>query len=320
MRTKKQSLYFIGHTGLLDKLDGNNTNTMYVLDANLILSLIQSKASGVRLSERHLHFVEISKQAVEYSWQKNKKWIPINPIFGLMELKKQHTTPNLKTYLKMYDELFKDFYGVKDVAPEWVTDTYIQALQAHVSTHPSITRLIEAIYTLCPVGDTVSDDDAIKGCDNFLRWIWKERASLALVGGPLIYLGIYAICGSPQARAFIKYSKRSALQARNVAWDILYWVLLEVSYHQDKYDDTVICTSDLHLAELLSSRINKGPRGQIKNLLDGEDIESYGDLHLIKFKKLENTKLEKIIFQKVRILLNALYLTENNSHKFGFHG
>lgn len=319
MKIKKEPLYFIGHQGLMNSLEPNNHNTMYILDANLVLSLLQTKTSGKKLSEKHQHFISVTKEAVQYLWQQNHQWIPINPVLALMELKKQHTAPNFNSYLKMYNELFQGFYGIHDLAPEWITTTYMFASKVLVSTHSSIAKTIEAIYTFCPPEEKVSDELAIKSCEYFLNWIWQERATLTLIGGPLLYIAVYAICGSPQARTIIKYSKRSSLNAKNVAWDLLYWVMLEMYYHQGKYDNIVVCTSDHGLAELLSSRINKGPRGQFDTLESTHRIDSYGDLYPIKLKKLENTKLEKIIFQKVSLLLNALDNVERDSTKFGFN-
>jgi hypothetical protein len=81
----------------------------------------------------------------------------------------------------------------------------------------------------------------------------------------------------------------------------------------------VVCTSDYALAELLSSRVNKGPRGQLSTLAGKSSIESYGDFIPVKLKRLENTRLEKEIFQMLVQLLMALELVEEGSIKFGFN-
>ena len=319
MKTKRETLYFVGHKGLMQALDVCNTNTMYIPDSNLVLALMQHKHSEIKLSGRHKHFLSTSKQAVIHSWHQNKEWIPVNPILSLMELSRQHIKPNFESYIKLYKEFFEDIYRIQDVAPEWIASTYVTAFKAHVSIHPSISRTIEAIYSFCPPEDKPTDLAATEGCERFFEWIWRERSYLTLIGGPLIYLAVYAICGSPQARAFIKYSKRSQEMASNVAWDLLYWVMLEMDYHLGKYDNSVVCTSDGALADLLSSRVNRGPRGEASRLDKADYIESYGDFSPVKLKRLENTKLENKILRLLFQLLVSLKSTEENSIKFGFN-
>lgn len=319
MKAGKESLYFVGHKGKMQALDAGNANTMYIPDSNLVLALVQSTHKEKKLSGKHKHFLSVSKQAVVRSWHQKRQWIPINPVLGLMELTRQNVMPNYESYIKLYKEFFEEIYGVQDVAPEWVASTYLAALKAHVSTHPSISKTIEALYSFCPSDDKPTNSAAIEGCEKFFNWIWEERYYLTLIGGPLMYLAVYALCGSPQARAFIKYSKRSAETAKNVAWDLMYWVMLEIDYHQGKYENTVVCTSDYALAELLSSRVNRGPRGQVSVSSEASAIESYGDFCPVKLKRLENTKLEKEVFRMLVQLLTALELVEENSIKFGFN-
>lgn len=303
----------------MQALDADHVDTMYIPDANLVLSIMQSNSKGTKLAGRHKHFVSVSKQAVRRSWHQHKQWIPVNPILALMELTKQNVKPNYQAYLKLHNEFFERTYGVRDVSPEWVAAAYLAALKAHVSTHPSISRTIEAVYSFCPAEDKPSDSAAIACCEDFFNWIWEEKARLTLIGGPLMYLSVYAICGSPQARACIKYSKRSAETAKNVAWDLLYWIMMEMDYHQGRYENTVVCTSDSALAELLSSRVNKGPRGQVSASCEESVVDSYGVFYTVKFKRLENTKIEKVIFQKLVQLFSALAVADNDSTKFGFN-
>lgn len=319
MKNRKETLYFVGHEGLMQVLNVGRVNTMYVPDANLVLSLLQSNPKGIKLEGRYNNFVAVSKKAVKHSWNQNKQSIPVNPILALMELTKQNVVPDFQAYFNIHNEFFKRVYGIQDFAPEWVAVTYFAAFKALVSTHSSISRTIEAVYSFCPFEDKPSDSAVMTGCVAFFNWIWEERARLTLIGGPLMYLSIYAICGSPQARAFIKYSKRSPEIAKNVAWDLLYWVMLEIDYHQGRYENTIVCTFDRALAELLSSRVNKGPRGQMCALDEAISVDSYGDFCPVKLKRIENTKLEKEIFQKLVQLLVALETAENDSIKFGFN-
>lgn len=319
MKFEKESLYFVGHKGLMQTLDAGNADTMYITDSNLVLTLTQSVHKENKLPSKHQHFLAVSKHAVMHSLHQKQQWIPINPILGLMELTKQNIAPNFDSYIKLYKEFFEGIYGIQDVAPEWVASTYLAALKAHVSTHSSISRTIEAVYSCCPLDDKPTNSATIKSCEKFFTWIWNERSSLNFIGGPLMYVAVYALCGSPQARAFIKHSKRSTETAKNVAWDMMYWIMLEIYYHQGKYENTIVCTSDRALAELLSSRVNRGRRGQVDALGDTRYIESHGDFSPVKFKRLENTKLEDDIFVMLAKLLTALEITGEDYVKFGFN-
>jgi hypothetical protein len=319
MKIGKETLYFIGHKGLMQALSFSHADAMYIPDANLVLSLIQSHKNRKRSTSRHKHFLAVSKQAVMHSWHQQKKWIPVNPVLALMELTKQNVAANYESYLKLYKEFFEEVYSVQDVAPEWVASTYLAALKAHVNTHPSIYKTIEEIYLLCPKDEKPTDLAIIESCEKFFGWVWEERVNLFMIGGPLIYLAVYAFSGSPQARAFIKYSKRSKESASNVAWDLLYWVMLEMDYHQARYENTVVCTSDRALTELLLSRINKGPRGQVDRNVDSYYVESYGDFDPVKLKRLENTKLESEIGRRMVQLLAAFEVVDQELIRFGFN-
>lgn len=318
MKIQKETLYFVGHEGQMQTLNAGHTNTMYILDSNLVLSLIQANQKS-ELSGKHKHFLSISKQAIISSWHQKKQWIPINPIMALMELTKQNVISSYDSYIKLHTELFEDVYKIQDVAPEWVADTYFSALNIYTSTYPSIVRIIEAVYYFCPPDDKPLDSDVIKSCEMFFDWILANRNNLTFIGGPLMYIATYAFCGSPQARSFIKFYKRSEKTSKNVAYDFMYWIVQEISYHKDQYENTIVCTSDQALAELLASRVNRGPRGQIDSSNTTDVFEVYGDFSPIKFKRLENTKLENEILKKFLPLLTALGSTDKNTMKFRFN-
>lgn len=307
MNLAKEPIYFIGHEGLKSRLEAGHQQTMYVPDANVVLKLLRFASSGMSLSEKHKHFLSVSKQAVNFLWHQNEQWIPVNPVLALMELTKQNRTPDFKSYFNLHSEFFAGIYGIKNVAPEWVAKIYFSALMAQVNTLPLIATTIEAVYKFCPESEKSSDSMIIESVENFLDWMWKEREQLFMIGGPLTYISIYAIAGSPQARNFIKYSKRDSQTAQNVAWDMLYWLMLHINYHEARYDNLVACTSDRALAELLSSGINKGSRGQLHiDTPSGEYISAFGDFTPAKLKRLENTNLEKEILKRFVLFMAKL--------------
>ena len=324
MKIQKEPLYFVGHQGLMEKLRLDQGTTMYIPDSNLVMKLLHNKGSANQsLSEKHKQYLSISKASVRVHWHHEKKWIPVNPTLALMELSKQHQKPNLTAYLNLFDELFGGVYGIYDVAPEWVISTYFAAMQAHISTYPSISNTVQKTYSLIPPQDKPSDTETLRACEKLFQWIWLEKDNLAMIGGPLLYLCVYAIAGSPDARKFIKYSKAKKGDVKsfadNVSWDLLYWLMLEVEYHRNAYQNTIICTSDHSLAELLSSRVNKGPRGQTITDEECADVESFGDLHPFKLSRLENTPLERKIEKLLLELLFSVNLVEQDTISIGFN-
>lgn len=323
MRIQKELLYFVGHQGLMNDLYQEYSKIMYVPDSNLVLALIQKGASGKNLSAKHNHYLSVSKERVHQCWHLDREWIPVNPILALMELSKQHHKPEYANYLRLHKNFFTDIYSIDDVAPEWIASTYIAAMRAYISTHPSILKTIKKVYSLIPSSEKPSNNMILSSCEELFNWIWAERANLTLIGGPLMYICVYAIAGSPDAREFIKHSKASRGNihkiAENVAWDFLYWVMMEIEYHRNGYQDTIVCTSDRSLAQLLASRINKGPRSEIATIEEKTCVDSFGDFFPFKLSRIENTKLEREISGKLVDMLLLIENVDKNSIKFGFN-
>jgi hypothetical protein len=323
MKIPKEPLYFVGHQGLVDKLGCGQGRIMYIPDANLVLKLLQKGTAYKDLRGKHKEYLSVSRESVSKHWHRDKEWIPVNPLLALMELSKQHQHPDFAAYLSFHNQFFTGLYGISDVAPEWVVSTYIAAMRAHISTHPSMSKTVQKALSLIPPADKPSNTEVLAACEDLLNWMWHERDRLVIIGGPLLYICVYAIAGSPNARRFIKYSKAAKghfkSAADNVAWDMLYWIMLEIEYHRNAYQDTIVCTSDRSLADLLSSRVNKGPRGQTV-IHDGHcHVESFGDLYSFKLSKLEDTKLEREIARLLFDLFSSLDLTNDDSIRFGFN-
>jgi hypothetical protein len=162
---------------------------------------------------------------------------------------------------------------------------------------------LQRIHAAMPASGTLQHSVVLECIDSFLNWVIIERHNLAIVGGPLLYLAVYAIAGSPEAHRFLKLSRvakeGSDVIARNVAWDMLHWINLDFHYHYAKYPSTVVCTSDKALADFLLMRKNLGPRVGREAMLNARVVSSYGDLNLPKLSRLDGTSLGEKIAQRL---------------------
>lgn len=316
-------LYFVGHGGAIKTLKRKTGKIMLVPDANLVLVLLNNFSNINTLPPHYKDFIRISKSRIRLCWHVREKWMPINPVLALMELSKQDEKADYKLYLSYYNNFFEKIYNITNVSPIWTLSTYAFAMKALLGTHQPIMNTIEKVYSLIPPDDKPSDSEIIVGCEKLFEWIWSERESLAIIGGPIMYASVYAIAGSPDARKLLKY--KSALKrgvsetAKNVAWDFLYWVMLENDYHFKRYDNTIICTGDEALANLIGNRVNTGPRFQPDVGMENSRIDSCDNFTPFKFKRLVNTNLERQIHDKLLVLLYKLDVYVDDAIKFGFN-
>jgi len=308
-------LYFIGHNGRIKTLKRKEGKIMYVPDSNLVLKLLQQSKSDSKLESTHLEYLRVTRNRAYRLWNQQQRWIPINPVLAIMELSKQDKRPDFKSYLRYYNDFFGQVYNINNCDEKWIYSVYITAMRQLVTTHPSIAKTIKTAYTLIPDGDKPSDEEILKGIDLLLQWLWINKENLEVIGGPVLYVCTYAIAGSPDARKIIKLknarkeNSNIELLAKNIAWDLLYWVMLEFEYHYAKYSNTILCTEGKDLANLLAQRVNSGPRGQIR-VPDGiNSVELDGQFKPFKFKRLEGTKLE----YQISIGIMEFLKTINNS-------
>jgi hypothetical protein len=315
-------LYFSGFRGSIKTLKRTPGKIMFVLDANLILNLMNKNLEYDDFPNSYKDFLRISRNKAYKSWSMRGKWIPIDPVLAIMELTKQDKKQDFKIYEAYFNDFFEKIYRINNFDPRWIYSTYEVALKAVSNTHPSIKKTIEKLYKFIAKNDKPTQEEIIAGCDKFIEWIWSERDDLVLIGGFLFYVAIYAIAGSPEARQVIKLNKikkeGASEVANNVAWDFLYWLNLDTRYFINKYDNTIICTGDKALATLLGSKEHTGSRFSTKEIDKSEYVEAKGNIKPYKFKRLENTKLEKTLYYKFMNLYLNLDRVIHDSVKFGF--
>ena len=318
----QSSLYFTGFEGSIENIPQDTANVLYVLDANVVLQLIRLDKGGA--SAAIGNFLANSKPLVATSWNAPSPKLAIDPTMGIIELTRQHQRPNAKEFLSAFDALVCKLYDINDYSSRWALETYIAAMAASIGVLPSIVATIEKTYSLISREDKISDEVIVNTLHSLLSWLLQNHDRLTLIGGPLLYATSYAIAGSPDARHLLKVNDarkgNARIVAKNVAWDFLYWLRLDVEYQRSDLEDCIICTSDRALAGLLGSRINRGPRGKLTSGSPPQLVESYGTINPFKFRRLENTKLESQLESMVMNFLARLDKLEDNSFKFGFRG
>lgn len=289
------TIRFIGHTGELKSLGGLHPKTMFVLDANTVLNISRHVDSSARLDDAHMRLLRETRRRVHLQWSQRIKFIPVEAVFAIMELTKQNLNVDYSAYEARYLRFLADVYNVHDVDPQWIRDTYEPMEKLTSTMYQSIGETLQVVMAVAPTSGRLDQREVLHRVDDFLNWMVSERDRLAMIGGPLLYLAIYAIAGSPEAQRFLKLSKLPKegpeAVARNVAWDFMHWVNLDFHYHYAKYPNTVVCTSDQSLADFLLMRRNRGPRNAKIALERGNVVESYGDINLPRLGRLTDTKL-----------------------------
>lgn len=325
MITSKRTgeLRFVGHGGEITNLRRLPAKTIFVADSNLVLRLISKNELFQDLPKSYRNFLLATRQRARIGWKVREKFIPIDPTFAVMELTKQDLTPDFAAYLDYFSNFFKLVYLLDGYDPSWVKSSYDCALSLIEETVPSIQRTVLKIFSLIPPSGKHKNQVILDACDSFLEWVKSEQSSLSLIGGPLLHAAMYAIAGSPQAQRLIKVERSKRTDpfsvATNVAWDFMYWIHLDMNYHFKRYDNTIICTADGALVELLTQRRNTGPRFDHKGAFAAMEVPSTGIIAAPTLARLDDTTLGNQV--AARIIDFWKYMDSNSTDdvKFGFN-
>ena len=318
------TIRFINHTGEITALARRPPNTMFVFDANTVLAFIRHADQATRLDGAHFRLLRETRRRVHIQWTQRSRRLPIEPVLALMELTRQDWRADFDAYLAKFEHFFRSVYGIVNLDPTWIRLAYEPASRLLSSVHQSILLTLQEIHAAMPTSGSLQHSVVLERIDGFLNWVIAERQNLAVIGGPLIYLAVYAIAGSPEAHRFLKLSRvakeGSDAIARNVAWDMMHWLNLDFHYHYAKYPSTVVCTSDQALADFLLIRKNLGPRIGREGMLDAQFVSSYGDLNLPKLSRLDGTTLGDKIMQHLLAFWQRLGEDRSNEIWFGPFG
>lgn len=293
---------------------------MFVFDANTVLAFIRHADQVIRLDEPHFRLLRETRRRVHIQWVQRSKYLPVEPVLALMELTRQDHEANFGAYLDKFEHFFRSVYGVTNLDPTWIQLTYDPVSQLLSSVHHSLRLTLQQILAITPASGSLQHTIALERIDGFLDWVIAEQKNLAVIGGPLLYLAVYAIAGSPEAHRFLKLSRLakegSDAIARNVAWDIMHWVNLDFHYHYAKYPSTVVCTSDQALADFILIRKNLGPKTGREGMLNARVVNSYGDLNLPKLSRLDGTTFNDKITQRLLVFWQRILEEQDNEILF----
>jgi len=315
------SLHFIGFEGRIEEISPDAKSTCLVLDANLILKLLRYNSGNDVLSEEVHKFLETSKQLSQVAWSLPTPKLAIDPFLGLIELTGQNKRPNIRKFLEIFDELLGGVFGIAGYHPNWVIEVYATAMIAQVGVMPSLEATLHKVYSLICSSDKPSDDEILARCEELLTWILKRHDRLTLIGGPLLYASAFAIAGSPDARHILKVAQalkgdRTAT-AHNVAWDFLYGLRMSMEFHRNDLENCIVCTFDKALAGFLGSKSHEGPRANLTSESMPQVVPIHGKVTPFKFRRLDNTNLEKQLFTMFLNFYTVLDKVEVDSFKFG---
>jgi hypothetical protein len=298
-----KSIRLVGHTGEITALGRLHAKSMFVFDANTALTLIRHVDQQTRLDDMHFRLLRETRQRIRRQWTERGVFLPVDPVLGLMELTKQDSCPNFSIYLPKFEHFFSAVYGVNNYDRAWVRHTYEPVIRLLSSVHQSISLTLHQILSATPTSGKLDAKTILVRIENFLSWVLANRNQLAMVGGPLLQLAVYAIAGSPEAHRFLKIAQVSKTSpdvvARNVAWDFMHWVNLDFHYQYAKYPSTIVCTSDQALADFLLARRNLGPRAGREVVLNAGAVNSFGDITFPKLSRLDDTFLGDEIAQRL---------------------
>lgn len=297
------TIRFIGHNGEISTVARLHPKSMFVLDANTVLTLLQHISSRKQLNEKHIHLLRETRRRVRHQWIARSKFIPVDPVLALMELTRQDREPNYENYLEKFESFFNGVYKIDDYDRNWTFQTYKSVYRLVSSTHSSLEKTLQQIQIFAPTVGTLKQTEILTRIDAFLEWLVSERKNLAIIGGPLIQLAVTAIAGSPEAHRFLKLNRvpkeGNEAVSKNVAWDLMHWMNLDFHYYYAKYPSTIVCTSDQALADFLLSRKNLSPRLGRTAFRNSNIIDAYGIITTPKLSRLDDTRLGEEVNQRI---------------------
>jgi hypothetical protein len=321
VQRKSGALRFVGHNGEITNLRRLSPKTMFVVDSNLVLNLLSNHDKLNKIPQAYFEFLLASRQRAHTGWKIRERFIPVDPVLAIMELTKQNSTADFPAYHAYFDDFFRKIYSLGDYDPAWVKHTYEPALRLVQTTQPSIQETVVKVFSLIPASGKHSNKTILDACSEFLQWVLEEQGRLVLIGGPLLHAAIYAIAGSPIAQKLLKVERaRRADQnqvASNVAWDFMYWIHLDMNYHFKRYDNTIVCTADNALMDLLIQRQNMGPRLSSSASYMLAEIPSTGKIIPIPLARVDTTSLGDELTKLLLKFWQQLDANSTEDIKFG---
>lgn len=307
------TLFYINHDGVHTDISHLPPRTYLFLDSNVCIKIWQRNRD--QDVDDLIHFLRNSNQ--RHSFSKNGGY-PVDLALASAENSKQDIKPKYIKFAREFEKTFKIIFPGSEYQSEWLQKKHWNTLKIIRSCKDSTEKTISKIYELVEE-KTPKSNQILENCDELISWLWRNKENLSHITGHLIYLGVYAIAGSPEAKMILKSSSKSAHgSARNVAWDFMYWICMEIDYLFDDMESIAICTYDKGLCTLLGQRRNLGPRYIPSEFGQFEYLLSHGELNGFQLARLEDTKLAGQIRDKLAFFWKSLDAFSTDTLKVGF--
>lgn len=292
MTTVAPNLRFVGHTGEISQPKNAAARTMFIPDANLVLTLLNNLPRLESLPKAYREYVLTTRVRVRLHWHDRAKFIPVNATIAALELSKQDEEPNYAKYLTYYQELLLRMYQIDNVDPRWIAECYHLVSNIMNNEFRGVQRTVTKALEIMPVAEA-TNDSITRSVNDFCDWIEGDIESLTSFGGPQLFVPILAFAGSAEARRILKVDQvsRSSLEkvSRNVAWDFMYFSFREIAYVGNQYKNDIFCTGDDALAQLLLMKIHRGPRFSLSHLRAAIDIPTGGNFYPLPCPRIESS-------------------------------
>ncbi|MGL5001866.1 MAG: hypothetical protein ACRDAM_02890, partial [Casimicrobium sp.] len=194
MTASSSNLRLIGHFGEIGSVKKTLPGAMFLLDANLLLTLLQCASKPSETPPRYREFLLTIRARVRLQWHERERFIPVNAVLAALELSKQDTERDYNRYLQYFQSAMLFLFQIDNVDPRWIEGSYLSSCRLMDSSFLSTERTVGSALMLMPATST-SNDAILESVDTFCRWIETSFDSLAFVGGPSLFVPILAFCG-----------------------------------------------------------------------------------------------------------------------------
>lgn len=311
IRAGAPELYILGRAGRVTRFPSNLKRPMFILDSNVVVSVGKALERGTPLSKSHRMFLRASQRQVGIQWYERSSYIPVQPTLSALELESNPSKEILREeFAKRFEKYVLLAHGIHNLSRDWIYEFYEPMERFASELADSYKWVVLKYFELLPGGDKPPDSEIRVAVEALFDWAKKESDNLAQVGGPLFYVIVYALAGSPEARRLLKtHELKKALPeeiSKNVAWDFVHLHNYYSTLMLNKYVDVFFCTEDKALALLIDSAQYTGPLYSSDEILQADSIQVEGTVRPFKLKRLEGTRLENELLSNYVKLMNEV--------------
>jgi hypothetical protein len=188
------NLRFVGHNGEISQPKSAVARTMFILDANVMLALLQNASKSHVLPKRYKDLLLTTRARNRCQWHVRARKIPINPFFAALELSKQIETRDYSSFLDYFQTFLRKVYQIDNIDPQWIKACYLDACRLMDSTFQGIEGTIgQALKYMPEIG--TSNEVILHAVDSLCDWMEANTDSLTMIGGPSLFVSVSAFAG-----------------------------------------------------------------------------------------------------------------------------